>query len=88
MGATIANATGDWRWALRVREYIFCQYVWRDKILRISYVKLDLNCVRFNNLLILLSCSQLKCSQPNKKCIALYSYIAYICSIFKLKSSQ
>lgn len=26
MGATIANATGDWRWALRVREYIFCKY--------------------------------------------------------------
>lgn len=21
MGATVANATGDWRWALRVREY-------------------------------------------------------------------
>uniref|UniRef100_A0A8C1FLD7 SPNS lysolipid transporter 3, sphingosine-1-phosphate (putative) n=2 Tax=Cyprinus carpio TaxID=7962 RepID=A0A8C1FLD7_CYPCA len=30
LGATIANATGDWRWALRVREYIFYNrsFVW------------------------------------------------------------
>lgn len=29
LGATIANATGDWRWALRVREYMFSKYILR-----------------------------------------------------------